>query len=711
MNNPAPGPGETAPSPKPLTVAENVEIPPLLGRYRLLSELASGGTALVYRAFDELLRREVAVKVTRPEFLTAPATLKLFMREARILASLDHPGILPIYDVGQTELGLCYLVCKLYRGDTLRTRLRKARLSVEEALQFVLQVAEALAHAHQHGLIHRDVKPENILLDAGNRAVLADFDLALKETQVGTGPTFVGTRPYMSPEQARREGHLVDARTDIFSLGVVLYEVLAGRRPFDATDPVELLRQIQEQEPLPLHRVDPAMPRSLGHICARALAKRPADRFASAEQFAEQLRRYLEDAHAYMPLGWRPPAPKLVFRSLRPFQVEDAAFFPSILPGPHTRDGIPECVHFWINRLECRDPSKAFRVGLLAGPCGSGKTSLVRAGVLPRLSKNVLALAVDASTTATETRILQALRQQLPALPPDLDLASALRLLRDDERLVGDRKVLLVLDRFEQWLCARAAVTSANLAEVLAECDGVQVQCLLVIREDFLRSASQLFTLLNVPLVEGENYRPMDVGGRLYARNLLRLMATACGVLPEDDAALSAEQEQVLDQAAQDLTVYGRLLPVNLAIFLEATRNAAWYPEMLRGPSGIFKLCLNLYQSYLDRTDRSTTFRAILEALLPPPDVLMKMHSVRRDHLLQIAGLDKQPDEFDAMLDYLDRDLRVITPIDPNQVARVSDPRRAQATESCEAHYQLTHEYMLPSLREWVHAVSVASGR
>ncbi len=264
-----------------------------LGCYRVLRALGRGGMATVYLAHDLRHRRSVALKVLHPHLALALGPGR-FQREIELAANLSHPHILPLHDSGE-EAGLLYYVMPYVEGETLRDRLRReTRLAVPDAVQITLEVADALAHAHAHGVIHRDIKPANILLNGGH-AVVADFGIARlvepggAERVTETG-MIVGTVGYMSPEQASGDRQL-DGRSDVYSLGCVLFEILAGEPPFDGpTVRSILIRQLRDPPPR-VRGLRPELPDHLDEVLARALAPAPDDRFGTAAEFTQALRQ------------------------------------------------------------------------------------------------------------------------------------------------------------------------------------------------------------------------------------------------------------------------------------------------------------------------------------------------------------------------------------------------------------------------------------
>jgi len=263
----------------------------LADRYRIERELGQGGMATVYLAYDLRHEREVAIKVLHPD-LGAALGGDRFLSEIKTTARLQHPHILPLLESGAAD-GLLYYVMPYVRGETLRTRLERERqLPLEDALRIAREVADALGAAHAIGIIHRDIKPENILLQGGH-ALVADFGIALAVQHAGgarmtqTGLS-LGTPQYMSPEQAMGE-RAIDARTDIYALGAVTYEMLAGDPPFTGSSVQAIVARVLSERPTPLHTLRDTIPPGVEQAVLTALAKLPADRFATAEEFSRAL--------------------------------------------------------------------------------------------------------------------------------------------------------------------------------------------------------------------------------------------------------------------------------------------------------------------------------------------------------------------------------------------------------------------------------------
>jgi serine/threonine-protein kinase len=268
-------------------------------QYLVDAEIGRGGMAVVYRARDLRLNRRVAIKVLPPELAFNADVRERFLREAQTSAQLAHPGIVPIYTVGDAEQ-LVYFVMALVDGETLGERLlRERRLPIAQARAILMDVADALAYAHAHGVVHRDIKPDNIMLDrATGRAVVTDFGIARAaagDSRLTVTGVAIGTPAYMSPEQALGERE-VDGRSDIYSLGVIAYQMLAGDPPFKASNTPAMLVKHVSESPRPLDHLRPDAPRELVNAIARALAKKPEDRWADATAFRDALSGARESA-------------------------------------------------------------------------------------------------------------------------------------------------------------------------------------------------------------------------------------------------------------------------------------------------------------------------------------------------------------------------------------------------------------------------------
>jgi eukaryotic-like serine/threonine-protein kinase len=263
------------------------------GDYELISEIARGGMGVVYRARQVSLNRPVALKMILAGNLAGSDDVKRFHIEAEAAANLDHPGIVPIYEIGEHD-GQHFFSMGFVEGTGLAAKVSDGPLPPREAAELTKQVAEAMHYAHDKGVIHRDLKPGNVLLDSQGRPKVTDFGLA-KKLQGDSGLTqtgqVMGTPSYMPPEQA--EGKEVGPLADVYSLGALLYCLLTGRPPFQASSPMDTLMQVLEREPVPPRQLNPSAPRDLETICLKCLAKEPGKRYASAEALAKDLNRYL----------------------------------------------------------------------------------------------------------------------------------------------------------------------------------------------------------------------------------------------------------------------------------------------------------------------------------------------------------------------------------------------------------------------------------
>ena len=271
--------------------------PATFGRYQVRNALGAGGCGAVYLGYDTQLDRPVAIKVLRGGPAVSQAVAEQFLQEARRLAHLNHPGIVAVHDLG-LDGGEVYIVSDFVDGPDLGQWLGDHSPDWPEAAQIAAAVADALAHAHARRIVHRDIKPANIILTTDRGPVLVDFGLGLDETGAGGGELGVisGTPAYMAPEQVAGTAHRIDGRTDVYSLGVVLYQMLCGRVPFRAASVRELLRQVHDDEPQPPRQLARGIPPELERACLKALAKRQQDRYTTAADFAEDLRRVLPPA-------------------------------------------------------------------------------------------------------------------------------------------------------------------------------------------------------------------------------------------------------------------------------------------------------------------------------------------------------------------------------------------------------------------------------
>jgi serine/threonine protein kinase len=294
------------------------------GKYKILEELGHGGMGVVHKAEDVTLKRFVALKFLPPHLIDSLELKERFVVEAQAAAALNHPNICVIHEVGEDE-GRPYIAMEFVDGETLKDKLRQGPMKAEEALKIACQLAAGLGEAHHKGIIHRDIKSANIMVTAKGQAKVMDFGLAKLRggSSLTKSQTTIGTVAYMSPEQVR--GGDLDQRTDIWSLGVVLYEMLGGKLPFRGDHDQAVIHQIMHAEPALLKKLRPDLPSGLEEIVGQALAKKPARRYQTMEELGTDLEAVVE---GLKPIKARPrPRPRKIL-GISALQADEHAHRP-----------------------------------------------------------------------------------------------------------------------------------------------------------------------------------------------------------------------------------------------------------------------------------------------------------------------------------------------------------------------------------------------
>ncbi|HKZ79685.1 MAG TPA: protein kinase [Pyrinomonadaceae bacterium] len=422
-----------------------------LGRYQIRSRLGAGGMGEVYIAEDTLLRRPAAVKVLTGDFTHSEERLHRFEREAYAASSLNHPNIVTIYEIG-SEGDLHYIATEYVEGESLREHIRFTRMELREILDFAIQIASALAVAHQAGIIHRDIKPENIMLRQDGYVKILDFGLAkladdaefeITDTEAPTQVLLktepgrvMGTINYMSPEQAR--GLEVDSRTDIFSLGVILYEMVAGTRPFAGDTKSDVLAAVLMLEPPPLAKYFPEVPAELNRITSKALRKNPEERYQTAKEMLIDLRSLKQE------LDFEAKTGQPILRvpgDLKPAVATAADVGGSVSTARQT-EAIPTISELFINEVKRHPRRMTLTFSVVALLIAAGGWGLYRLIWLPDGSGLLLA-ARDLETRLSQIWVFTYPEGKLSRMTNDLSSYYGLSMTADAKTLAsvqGDRQ-------------------------------------------------------------------------------------------------------------------------------------------------------------------------------------------------------------------------------------------------------------------------------
>jgi predicted ATPase/serine/threonine protein kinase len=548
------------------------------GRYEIRSQLGAGGMGEVYLAEDISLNRKVAIKFLPPALITDEHARKRLLREAQAAAKLDHPNICTIHEVAEED-GRSFIVMQYVEGETLAARLKRQPLKLDEALDVSLQIGEALSEAHTHGIAHLDIKPQNIMLTPSGRVTVLDFgvakmvgtqgltgDEAKTQSLLTTAGTIVGTPGYMSPEQAR--GESLDERSDIFSLGVVLYEMIAGRTPFEGSTASDVLAAILLVEPPPLKQFVPELPTQLEQITTRALAKDRKKRYQTVKDLAlelKSLKQELElEANLERSSRLKVSAGTLEAKSVElenptadfsPFKTH--AYYPNNLPVQPTpfigRDLELAAVEKMLRQSE-------LRLVTLTGPGGMGKTRLglqVADRLIREFRDGVYLVSLAPLNDAA--LVASAIAQTL-----DTREAGGSPLGESLKQHLRDKRMLLLLDNFEQVVSA-----APLLADLLAACPHLKM--LVTSREVLQLRGEHEFSVPPLALPDLKHLPPME---RLALSPSIALFIERARAVKPDFALTTANAQAVAETCTQ-------LDGLPLAIELAAARIKLLPPQAI----------------------------------------------------------------------------------------------------------------------------------
>ena len=687
----------------------HTEIPIELGPYQQITWIGAGGFGIVCRAIDSRNRDTVALKFPKQRGGSATEATEILKEEARLAMQLDHPAIVTTLAIENID-SYVFVVQEFIDGASLHHLMRRRRLSQHEVAKLIAVVADALAYAHRNGIYHRDIKPANILIDRYGRPFIADFGLAIHASRryETIGRPICGTKMYFSPEVVVGRTYQMGGANDIWSLGISMYELLIGKRPFAGPSSEILFAEIRQQDPEPLHVLDPNIDPELERICLSCLEKKPGRRL-TGRKVSDALGDWLKrPTKGFEPDDGKPFAPPIfVPRGLHSYTAKDAPFFLRLLPGPLDEHGIPASIRFWQQRiLEPVPYEDRVPVGVIYGPSGSGKSSFVKAGLIPQLKDQVTTIYVESTYADTDVRLLRALEAKFPEIPAEQSsLPEILEGLAAGKWRTDRNKVLIVLDQFEQRLNAMNQYDPTELINALQNCDGEILQCLLLVRDDFWLSLSRFADELQMDLRQGQNTQLIDLFDRQHAQKILTMLGYAYQRLSTDDFKnLSKDETAFIEKAVDEYLLQDQhVICVRLTVFAEMLKSNPWKVSKLKE----FGSVAGVGQSFLETTFSAKEYRGKKKAvqcvfgdLLPKngTDIRGSMRSFQQ--LRNAAKNETSIESFPRLLHSLEGGIGLLMRTGPDWdgIQTIQNASNGSNQE----YYQLTHDYLVPSIRDWL---------
>lgn len=665
-----------------------------VSQYTIKQKLGRGAYGDVYLVHRDESSAMLVLKILKRPVFGPRSGLGSLPHEAKVIRQLEYPGILPVRDTGDHQ-GRPFFVTEYEPGETFRDAIRMRKLTVEQSIELLAEVASILAYVHQRDIFHCDLKPTNILVGRDEKPRLIDFGLATHEhSRWEHENERFGTLAYMAPEQVRREMHRIDGRTDIWALGIMLYELLSGRQPFRSSEPSRLEDEIcnRPAQP-PRQRMGGDVSPVLENICLRAISKKRSDRFPTASDFSSALRDALR--------GGTQPAiqqERVIFRGLSPYEQRDAGFFLQLLPGPRRESGLPDSIEFWKERIENGRSASPAALNLLVGPPGCGKSSFIRAGLIPALSTRVQAVYLAVEPANVCNQIESRLKETLVGFDGIDGLPSIVRELREGSRSCTEKKTLIVLDQFERWLCTHREGHDSGIADAIRQSDGIRVQFLLMVSDKFWAQVSSFAAGLDVTLQEGVNQYSLMPFHENHAEDVLIRLGRSYGRLPVWPDRLNRNQTAFVGRIVSKLSRRGPILPRRLAELFHVLRDVRWQPGTVKKMNGID----GIFLAFLDEvfiSENSIAFaRGHLQAIVNVLEGFIRVHTtldqaLSVEHIAKLAGFDPETTDCTNLLHFLTNDTGIIA--------------LASGTEDAETdqRYRLSHDYLAAPIATWVRLI------